>query len=108
MKYRLWHIGAVLGILVAILSSCSNSGKGDLENILRPGSMPFLKDSKLIHISSHAARGEKNDMITVPAGKAVNVLQVGGPGVDNPPMLQSGFRRSLVPEKDPDQDVLGR
>lgn len=81
MKYRLWHIGAVLGILVAILSSCSNSGKGDLENILRPGSMPFLKDSKLIHISSHAARGEKNDMITVPAGKAVNVLQVGGPGV---------------------------
>ncbi len=70
MKYRSWYVIAGLVILMAILSSCSNSGKDYLENILRPGSMPFLKDSKLIHVSSHTARGEKNDMITVPAGKA--------------------------------------
>jgi hypothetical protein len=81
MKYRSWHVIAGFVILMTFLYSCGNSGKDYLQNILKPGAMPFLRDSKLMQVSSHTAKGEKNNMIMIPAGKSETILQVPGPGV---------------------------
>ncbi|MGA3015229.1 MAG: glycoside hydrolase family 172 protein [Bacteroidales bacterium] len=81
MKYRLLLLIAGFGILTTILSSCINSYRADIEKILNPGALPYLKDSKLIQVSSHDTTGGNNDMITIPADKEATILQVPGPGV---------------------------
>ena len=58
-----------------------NSYKADIEKILNPGALPYLKDSKLIQVSSHDTTGGNNDMITIAAGKEATILKVQGPGV---------------------------
>jgi hypothetical protein len=81
MKYRLWFLAAGFGIITMILSSCINSYKADIEKILNPGALPYLKDSKLIQVSSHDTTGGNNDMITIAAGKEARILQIQGPGI---------------------------
>lgn len=70
-----------LAILAMILPSCINSYRADIEKILSPGSLPYLKDSKLIQVSSHDTTGGNNDMITLAAGKEAAILNVAGPGI---------------------------
>jgi hypothetical protein len=81
MKYRLWILFAGFGIFMTILSSCINSYNADIEKILNPGALPYLKDSKLIQVSSHDTTGGNNNKIVVPEGKEATILQVPGPGV---------------------------
>jgi hypothetical protein len=81
MKYRLGILIAGIGLISTIFSSCINSNKADIEKILNPGALPYLKDSKLIQVSSHDTTGGNNDMITIPAGKEATILHVTGPGV---------------------------
>ena len=81
MKYRLGLLIAGFGLITTILSSCINSYKADIEKILNPGALPYLKDSKLIQVSSHDTTGGNNDMIMIPAGKEATILQVQGPGI---------------------------
>jgi hypothetical protein len=81
MKFRLVLLVAGFGLITVLLSSCMNSYKADLDKILNPGSLPYLKDSKLIQVSSHDTTGGNNDMISIPAGKEARILQVTGPGV---------------------------
>jgi hypothetical protein len=70
-----------LFLITALFTSCMNQNGIDLEKILNPGALPYLKNSKLIQVSSHDTSGGNMDMITIPAGKAVNILQAPGPGV---------------------------
>ncbi len=81
MKYRSWSLIAGFGLIAIILSSCINTYKADIEKILNPGALPYLKDSKLIQVSSHDTTGGNNDMITIAAGKEAKILQVQGPGI---------------------------
>ena len=81
MKYRLWFLVVVYGLITLLLSSCINTYKADIEKILNPGALPYLKDSKLIQVSSHDTTGGNNDMITIAAGKEARILQVQGPGI---------------------------
>jgi hypothetical protein len=81
MKYRLVLLIAGFGLITIFLSSCLNSYKADLDKILNPGSLPYIKDSKLIQVSSHDSTGGNNDMISIPAGKEARILQVTGPGI---------------------------
>jgi len=81
MKYRLWILFAGFGMVSAFLLSCVNTNKTYLENILKPGVLHYLKDSKDIRVSSHDTSGENNEEITIPAGKAITIFQVDGPAV---------------------------
>ncbi len=81
MKYRLWILFAGFGMFSAILLSCVNSNKAYLENILKPGVLHYLKDSKEIRVSSHGTSGRNNDEISIPASKVITIFQVAGPAV---------------------------
>jgi hypothetical protein len=52
-----------------------------LDNILSPSHLPYLRNSKLIQISSHDTTGGNNDFITIADGKAATLAEMEGPGV---------------------------
>lgn len=81
LKRCLRFLAAGSGLAALILSSCVNSYKADIEKILNPGALPYLKDSKLIQVSSHDTTGGNNDMISIAPGKEARILQVQGPGI---------------------------
>lgn len=68
------------GIFMAII--CATSAVwSQLDNILSPSRLPYLKDSKLIQISSHDTTGGNDDYIAIPAGATATLAKVQGPGV---------------------------
>jgi hypothetical protein len=71
------------GLIALLFSfpSCNAPNKSDLEKILSPGALPYLKASKLIQVSSYDTTGENNDKISIPADKSATILDVPGPGV---------------------------
>lgn len=81
MKYRLRILITSFVLITIILTSCLNSYNADIERILNPGALAYLKNSKLIQVSSHDTTGGNNDMISIPAGREATILQVPGPGV---------------------------
>jgi hypothetical protein len=52
-----------------------------LDNILSPSRLPYLKQSRLIQISSHDTTGGNNDFIAVHAGATARLADIQGPGV---------------------------
>lgn len=68
------------GILMAIICAAS-AVWSQLDNILSPSRLPYLKDSKLIQISSHDTTGGTNDYIAIPAGATATLAKMQGPGV---------------------------
>lgn len=52
-----------------------------LDNILSPSRLPYLKESRLIQISSNDTTGGNNDFIPVPAGATACLADIDGPGV---------------------------
>ena len=48
------------GIACCLLltTGCDNPNRADLEKILSPGALPYLKPSKLIEVSSYDTSGE--------------------------------------------------
>jgi hypothetical protein len=56
-------------------------GQTALENILSPARLPYLKQSKLIQISSHDTTGGNNDFIAIPKGATATLASIQGPGV---------------------------
>lgn len=67
-------------ILLAICASAA-LGQSSLDNILSPSRLPYLKESRLIQISSHDTTGGNNDFIAVPAGAVARLADIQGPGV---------------------------
>jgi hypothetical protein len=64
-----------------LTTGCDNPNKTDLEKILSPGALPYLKPSKLVEVSSYDTSGGNNDRIVIAAGKTATILKVSGPGV---------------------------
>ncbi len=56
-------------------------GQTAMENILSPARLPYLKQSKLIQISSHDTTGGNSDFIAIPDGATATLASVEGPGV---------------------------
>lgn len=54
--------------------------QAQLENILSPGRLPYLKESKLVQISSFDSTGGNNDFIAIPAGQSRTIASIDGPG----------------------------
>jgi hypothetical protein len=63
------------------ITGCDTGNKADLEKILNPGALPYLKSSKFIQVSSYDTSGGNNDHITIPAGHTAKIMDVEGPGV---------------------------
>jgi hypothetical protein len=78
-----FHLYFFLTIVIALflLTGCENPNRADLEKILSPGALPYLKESKLVEVSSYDTSGGNNDRIVIPAGKTATILDVPGPGV---------------------------
>src|ERR1035438_3348203 len=72
---------AYLAIIIILLVSCNGSNKADLEKLLAPGALPYLKASKLMQVSSYDTSGGNNDRISIPSGKTATILNATGPGV---------------------------
>jgi hypothetical protein len=75
----------ILGFFLVLMSilfvSCEQANRADLVSILSSSALPYLKESRLIQVSSFDTTGGNSDMITIPAGKRATILNVTGPGV---------------------------
>lgn len=65
----------ILSIVVASLAHAQ------LENILSPSRLPYLKDSKLMQVSSFDSSGGNNDFIAIAPGAKRTIASLQGPGV---------------------------
>jgi hypothetical protein len=63
------------------LVACNPVNRADLERLLSPAALPYLKQSKLLQVSSYDTTGGNNDRISIPAGKKATILDVDGPGM---------------------------
>jgi hypothetical protein len=63
----------------AVLSS--GRGQSELENVLSPGRLPFLKKGLLKQVSSADTSGGNSDFIAIPAGASARIADLAGPGV---------------------------
>lgn len=53
----------------------------DIQHLISPSALPYLKNSKMIQVSSYDTSGGDMDMINIPAGKKATILDVEGPGM---------------------------
>ncbi len=68
-------------LLMILLGSCDTGYRTDIRNLLSAGSMPYLKHSKLIQVSSADSTGGNKDRISLAPGKKTTILKVDGPGM---------------------------
>ncbi len=68
-------------ILLAVSCSTAVLAQSQLDNLLSPGRLPYLKSSTLHQISSNDTSGGNNDFIAIPAGKTARLAEITGPGV---------------------------
>jgi hypothetical protein len=81
MKKKGLFLFAGIACCLLMMSGCDNPNRADLEKILSPGALPYLKPSKLIEVSSYDTSGGNNDRIMIPKGKSATIFNVSGPGV---------------------------
>jgi hypothetical protein len=66
-------------LLLALLVS---PGAGQqLDNLLSPSRLPYVKKSRLIQISSNDTTGGNNDFIVIPRGATARLADIEGPGL---------------------------
>jgi hypothetical protein len=65
-------------ILAALVASTAHA---QLDNILSPARLPYLKDSKLMQVSSADRSGGNNDFLAVAPGATRTIAALTGPGV---------------------------
>ena len=68
----------------ALLTSCEPStNKSDLQRLLSPAMLPYLKPSKHILVSSADRHHGSNDRISLAPGQKATILNATGPGIIN-------------------------
>jgi hypothetical protein len=70
-----------LTLVCCMLAALPLFGQSSLENILSPSRLPYLKQSKLIQVSSHDTTGGNNDFIAIQNGATATIANIPGPGV---------------------------
>lgn len=70
----------ILLLFGVLLLACSSS-KNEIENLLSPGRLPFLKHAKMIQISSYDTTGANNDRINIQNNETVTIAEMDGPGM---------------------------
>ena len=71
----------LFSLFLLTICACAALGQSSLDNILSPSRLPYLKQSRLIQISSHDTTGGNNDFIAVPAGAVARLADIQGPGM---------------------------
>ena len=59
----------LLGIILLIIVSCNTGYRADIQSMLSPSALPYLKQSKLMLVSSMDSSGGNNDHIVIGPGK---------------------------------------
>ncbi|MFZ4521522.1 MAG: glycoside hydrolase family 172 protein [Bacteroidales bacterium] len=78
----LFSVVAGLSLLLTLgFSSCNTGYRTDIQHLLSPAALPYLKSSKLIQVSSSDTSGGNNDRISIGPGKKVNIFDAEGPGM---------------------------
>jgi hypothetical protein len=77
--FRFLMILSSVGLIV--MTSCEPSTNRAKLEMFSQALLPYIKNSKLIQVSSADSTRGNNDRITIPAGQIATVLDVSGPGV---------------------------
>lgn len=64
-----------------LLTACNTGNRQDISRLIDPASLPYIKNSKLIQVSSSDTSGGNNDRISIAPGKKVTIFDVEGPGM---------------------------
>ena len=81
MKRFVKSVTAICFLSLLFLSSCNTGNRADIVNLLSPAALPYLKNSKLILVSSHDTSDGNADRISLLPGKRATILDVEGPGM---------------------------
>jgi hypothetical protein len=81
MKTTLISTAILLSSLLFLLTGCNSGYRADIQSMLSPAALPYLKPSKLIQVSSYDTSGGNRDRIYIAPGKKVDILKVEGPGM---------------------------
>jgi hypothetical protein len=72
----------IINILAFICCGISTlAAQGPLDNLLSPARLPFLKESRLVQVSSHDTSGGNIDFIAITAGGTATIADLKGPGI---------------------------
>jgi hypothetical protein len=71
-----WHVAIFLLCMLAHQAAAQS-----LDNILSPSKLPYLKNSRLIQISSYDRTGGNADYVPIPVGGTARLADIEGPGV---------------------------
>lgn len=81
MKKISLYLAGFLLLATLFLTSCDSVYRTDVQKLISPSALPYLKKSKMIQVSSSDTSGGNVDKITIEAGKKVSIIDVEGPGV---------------------------
>ncbi|HTX89553.1 MAG TPA: glycoside hydrolase family 172 protein [Bacteroidales bacterium] len=81
MKKLMSGSAAMFLLAMLVICGCETGNRADIESILNPGMLPYLKASKLIQVSSSDTTGGNEDYIRVLPGKTATIFNVSGPGI---------------------------
>ncbi|MCK9422017.1 MAG: DUF2961 domain-containing protein [Bacteroidales bacterium] len=81
MKQLVLRNGYLFLFMLLMLSSCNTGNLTDIQRLLSPAALPYLKSSKLIQVSSYDTTGGNNDRITIAPGAKAIIFNVDGPGM---------------------------
>ena len=70
-----------LGLFLLLCLAASDAFAQSLDNILSPSRLPYLKNSRLIQISSYDRTGGNADFVPIPVGGTAVLADIQGPGV---------------------------
>lgn len=79
-RAAIWPVIAGMFLLLAF-SSCNTGYRTDIQQLLSPGALPYLKRSKLMQVSSFDSAGGNRDRTSIPPGKTITILDAEGPGM---------------------------
>ncbi len=71
----------ILTLILPLVLCGGILSQSSLDNILSPSRLPYLKNSKLIQISSYDTTGGNNDRINLLDGQIATIAEMKGPGV---------------------------
>jgi hypothetical protein len=81
MKRAFIPAGVIMLIIILGLTSCNTGNRADIQSLLSPAALPYLKKSKLIQVSSYDTSGGNTDRIVIEPGKTATIFKVAGPGM---------------------------
>jgi len=79
---KFFLLGTIFGLVMLFgLFSCNTGYRTDIQHLLSPAALPYLKKSKLIQVSSYDSSGGNNDRIYIAPGRKTDIFKAEGPGM---------------------------